>query len=266
MDSCGFSWKRTCDAYALLSSACHCEAQSDGAIRSPCGSTKREAVLQANTKSVTDFPWESVVAHADSYMFLHVIARSEATWQSASPCVCHCEERSDGTIRIPCGSAKRTAVLWANAGKCNEFALSTTDLPGISAGTRIATPVCALVRNDMLKTGRCQRLQGRLARGVCRRRWHVSGCKDAFRQYTGSAPLQPLTRIFLQHVIARSGATWQSVLLRQGMTESSTLGEYARRNNLPREDIVAYADTRQISACHCEERSDVAIRSLCGRA
>ena len=154
VDSCGFSWKRTCDAYALLSSACHCEAQSDGAIRSPCGSTKREAVLQANTKSVTDFPWESVVAHADSYMFLHVIARSEATGQSASPCVCHCEERSDGTIRIPCGSAKRTAVLWANAGKCNEFALSTTDLPGISAGTRIATPVCALVRNDMQKEGR----------------------------------------------------------------------------------------------------------------
>ena len=92
-----------------------------------------------------------------------------------------------------------------------EFALSTTDLPGIAAGKRIATPVCALVRNDMLKTGRCQRLQGRLARGVCRRRWHVSGCKDAFRQYTGSAPLQPLTRIFLQHVIARSEATWQSV-------------------------------------------------------
>ena len=25
-----------------------------------------------------------------------------------------------------------------------------------------------------------------------------------------------------------------------------------------------YADTRQVSACHCEERSDVAIRSPCG--
>ena len=96
------------------------------------------------------------------------------------------------------------------------FARSRASLPGFSAGKRIATPVCALVRNDMLKTGRCQRLQGRLARGVCRRRWHVSGCKDAFRQYTGSAPLQPLTRIFLQHVIARSEATWQSVLLAAG--------------------------------------------------
>ena len=42
-----------------------------------------------------------------------------------------------------------------------EFALCTTVLPGISAGTRIATPVCALVRNDMLKAVTCQRLQGR---------------------------------------------------------------------------------------------------------
>ena len=44
--------------------------------------------------------------------------------------------------------------------KHDEFALSTTDLPGSSAGMRIATPVCALVRNDMLKEGR------------------VRGCKD----------------------------------------------------------------------------------------
>ena len=36
----------------------------------------------------------------------------------------------------------------------NEFARTAANLPGISAGTRIATPVCALVRNDMLKEGR----------------------------------------------------------------------------------------------------------------
>ena len=107
---------------------------------------------------------------------------------------CHCEERSDVAIRIPCGSAKRTAVLWANAGKCNEFALSTTNLPGFPAGTRIAAPVCALVRNDMQKTERRlrlqgrgaqgaqklagrQRVQGRLARKVRRNLPGVSGCK-----------------------------------------------------------------------------------------
>ena len=187
-----------------------------GQSASPCGSTKREAVLQANTKSVTDFPWESVVAHADSYMFLHVIARSGATWQSASPCVCHCEERSDVAIRIPCGSAKRTAVLWANAGKCNEFALSTTDLPGISAGTRIATPVCALVRNDMLKTGRCQRLQGRFP-AVHRQ------CPGIVR--TGGKFL---------HVIARSGATWQSASPAAAQNEQQYFGRMRESvTNLP---------------------------------
>ena len=69
---------------------------------------------------------------------------------------------------------------------------SATDLPKVlpillcaSAGMRIATPVCALARNDMLKTDRCQRGQGRLPT-----------------------------------VIARSEATWQSVLLRQHIAES----------------------------------------------
>ena len=228
MDSCGFSWKRTCDAYALLSSACHCEAQSDGAIRSPCGSTKREAVLQANTKSVTDFPWESVVAHADSYMFLHVIARSEATGQSASPCVCHCEERSDGTIRIPCGSAKRTAVLWANAGKCNEFALSTTDLPGISAGTRIATPVCALVRNDMQKEGRVRGCKD-AARNAMQKEERVRGCKDAARKVRRNLPgvsgCKDVGRDGTSPtVIARSEATWQSASLQKCLANRLLLG------------------------------------------
>ena len=104
-------------------------------------------------------------------------------------------------IRIPCGSAKRTAVLWANAGKCNEFALSTTDLPGISAGTRIATPVCALVRNDMLKEEACARVQGRGAQGA---RKHA-GCQ----RVQGPPPT----------VIARSEATWQSVTPAAAQTE-----------------------------------------------
>ena len=63
-------------------------------------------------------------------------------------------------------------------GKCYEFAKTAASLPGPSAGTRIAAPVCALVRNDMQKTGTCSRVQGR----------------------------PPI-------VIARSGATGQSVLL-----------------------------------------------------
>ena len=36
--------------------ACHCEERSDVAIRTPCSSTKRKAILWANTESVTDLP------------------------------------------------------------------------------------------------------------------------------------------------------------------------------------------------------------------
>ncbi len=43
----------------------------------------------------------------------------------------------------------------------NEFALSPTGLQRFSAGKRIATPVCALARNDMQKTETCQRVQER---------------------------------------------------------------------------------------------------------
>ena len=112
-----------------------------------CGRTKRKAILWANTESVTDFPWESVVAHADSYMFLHVIARSGATWQSASPAVAQSRKQHLRRIRE-----------------------SVTNLPkqqrtcqASLRGKRIATPVCALVRNDMQKEGR------------------VRGCKDGVR-------------------------------------------------------------------------------------
>ena len=74
-----------------------------------------------------------------------VIARSEATWQSASPAAGHDRKQCFGRIRE----------------SAYEFALRIANLQSFSAGTRIAAPVCALVRNDMLKTGRCQRLQGR---------------------------------------------------------------------------------------------------------
>ena len=70
---------------------------------------------------------------------LHVIARSEATWQSASPAAGHDRKQYFGRIRK-----------------------SATDLPKVVPtcqvslrGERIATPVCALVRND--KFGRYAR-------------------------------------------------------------------------------------------------------------
>ena len=63
-----------------------------------------------------------------------VIARSEATWQSASPAAAQAKRNYSRRIRRSCG-----------------FALSIANLLSFPAGTRIATPVCALVRNDMQK-------------------------------------------------------------------------------------------------------------------
>ena len=98
-------------------------------------------------------------------------------------------------IRILCGRAQQKAVLWANSSgvtnlpqqqptcqvslrgcglphQCAHW-FAMTDLAGVCApggscnvppfcrGTRIATPVCALVRNDMQKAGTCSRVQGR---------------------------------------------------------------------------------------------------------
>ena len=75
------------------------------------------------------------------------------------------------------------------------FALSIANLLSFPAGLRIATPVCALVRNDMQKTEALLRLQGRFP-AVPRQ------CPGIMR-----------TRSKFLHVIARSEATGQSVTL-----------------------------------------------------
>ena len=97
-----------------------------------------------------------------------VIARSEATGQSVSPAVGRRGEQYFGRIRE----------------SAYGFARSSARLLGFSAGMRIATPVCALARNDMQKTEAWLRVQGR-----------------------------PPT------VIARSEATWQSVTPAAAQTE-----------------------------------------------
>ena len=89
-----------------------------------------------------------------------------------------------------------------------EFALRIANLQSFSAGTRIAAPVCALVRNDMLKEEACARVQGRLARKVRRNLPGVSECKG----------LPPLS---LRGAKRRGNPH----LLRQRKTNSSTLGE-----------------------------------------
>ena len=76
-------------------------------------------------------------------MFLHVIARSKATWQSV-------------TLRQHMAKGNTLGEYE----RCCEFAPTAANLSGIPAGTRIATPVCALVRNDMQKEGRVRGCKG----------------------------------------------------------------------------------------------------------
>ena len=116
--------------------------------------------------------------------FLHVIARSEATWQSVAL-------RQHKTMRKYLRQIRRSC----------EFALSAAYCSVLLQGERIATPVCALVRNDMQKAVACQRLQGRFP-AVHRQ------CPGIVR--TGGKFL---------HVIARSEATWQSVTPAAAQTE-----------------------------------------------
>ena len=132
-------------------------------------------------------------------------------------------------------------------GKCEErcgFAWAAANLPGIPAGMRIATPRGSKVRHAQLRpTARAgQRSLGAPlpTKGVplrgpmhwfamtCKRRIRVSGCKNVVR-----------------NDMKKTG-TCQRV---QGRDAGVLLGK-----------VLAHADTRQVSACHCEERSDVAIR------
>ena len=66
-------------------SACHCEERSDAAIRSPCSGAEREAILWANTEKLQICPGDTFLQTLTPARLQHVIARSEATWQSVTP-------------------------------------------------------------------------------------------------------------------------------------------------------------------------------------
>ena len=126
-------------------SACHCEERRDVAIRI--------SLRQGITESSTSGEYGKVLRIR--------LAPRHCRADTPHVSACHCEERSDVAIRSPCGSTNQRAMPKANTEKCHEFARSTTYLPSSSAGMRIATPVCALVRNDMLKTDAFLRVQER---------------------------------------------------------------------------------------------------------
>ncbi len=188
-----------------LSFACHCEERSDGTIRSPRSKAKRKAILWANPKSVTNSPGATSLPCGHLPCFSMSLRGAE---RRGNP--------------HPLRQGKTKSNYSRRIRSYYEFALRIANLQSFSAGTRIATPVCALVRNDMLKEEACARLQGRLVRKVRRNLPGVSGCKG-----------------FPPTVIARSGATGQSASLRQSMTGSSTLGESEKRDKFAWRHVVA---------------------------
>ena len=130
-------------------------------------------------------PWQRPLANADTRQIS----------------ACHCEERSDGTIRSPCSSTKRKAIL---PGKSVEAA----NLPYVLLSCQV------FLRGNGLPH-QCAHWFAM----TCRRKRRCCGCKDAFRQYPGSAPWQTQTPGKFLPVIARSEATRQSVLLAAAQNE-----------------------------------------------
>ena len=102
----------------------------------------------AATQQVSTHPTRPTALHPlTRRRLLHVIARSGA----AAP--------RRGNPR-PRRSTKREAVPKANSQPSTNLPKPQPTCQVSLRGERIAAPVCALVRNDMQKTGRCQRVQG----------------------------------------------------------------------------------------------------------
>ena len=81
-------------------------------------------------------------------------------------------------IRSPAVTQSKEQYLRQTRKSVYEFARSSASLSSFTAGTRIATPVCALVRNDMQKEGRVRGCKD-VARNAMQKADAVSGCKNA---------------------------------------------------------------------------------------
>ena len=131
------------------------------------------AVPLANAESVTNLPRHHVVAMRTRRIFLHVIARSEATWQSASP-----QRYLTSWLRF--GQIRRW--LGIRLRYCFSFCAP--------AGTRIATSRCSrpAPRNDRQRLGGLTLGKGGLP---CKRgllpTWQQARCID---RGFGNSPLR----------------------------------------------------------------------------
>ena len=199
-------------------------------------------MLSAKTQPPANLPSTRSVQLLTRRMFLHVIARSGATGQSASPAVAQSRKQHLRRIRE-----------------------SATNLPkqqptcqASLRGKRIATPVCTLVRNDMLKTVTRLRVQERLARKV---RKNMPGVSRG--RALGCGDISPT-------VIARSRATWQSASPAVAQSRKQRLRRIRESvTNLPKQQPTCQASLRgkRIATPVCAlARNDMLKAGTCARA
>ncbi len=168
--------------------ALRASAHTGVAIRTPAAAQTEKQRLWRIRSCLRTHPGTTLLHPRTPAHLLHVIARSGA----AAP------RRGNP---FSCGSTKRKAILH---GKSVEAA----NLPYVLLSCQVFLRGCGLPHQ-------CAHWFAM----TCRRKRRCCGCKDAFRQYPGSAPWQTQTPGKFLPVIARSEATRQSVLLAAAQNE-----------------------------------------------
>ena len=126
---------------------CHCEERSDVAIRSPCGSTERKAVLWANSQFLCIRPSNSG------------LSGYPAGTRIATPvCALVRNDNRGAWVRIRPKYCQLVSFLCGENGlphQCAHWFAMTCRRQRRGYGCKVVAD------NNMQKTGRCQRLQGR---------------------------------------------------------------------------------------------------------
>ena len=138
----------------------------------------------------------------------HILAHAGTRQVSA----CHCEERSDVAIRSPCSTTSQKAVLWANTKKYYEFAQKRIyrclSLRGCGLPHQCAHWF-AMTCKRRVRASECKAV----VPGCCQERFLQTPTPGKSLHVVANYVLATAETVFLQHVIARSAATGQSVLL-----------------------------------------------------
>ena len=208
------------------------------------------------------FARHHVLAMRTRSKLLHVIARSKATGQSASPA----------------GKPDKLAAVWVNS---LDIAYSPKVLLAVMLRCKEnGLPRRSAPRNDMQKLVRCQRLQERPARANPQPVMYspkvllivLCYCGDAdCRTSSPQSPPCPAPAKGQSRATLPCGSSPRKGCPFAGphalvCNDMQKAGAWLRVQGRFPAVPWYYAGTQQVLACHCEERSDVAIRTPCGGA